>query len=330
LKICVVGTGAIGGLLGARFVLAGEKHVTLIDKGERLEALNAGLTLVGEDARETAVRGYVATGDFDDPGPQDVVILATKAHEIASVAPRMPKLYGPDTVVVTIQNGIPWWYFQRHSGPFEGRRLASLDPDGAIAESIPADRILGSVAYPAAIVPRPGVVRHVEGDYFPIGELDGSTTGRLTRVADLFSRCGFKTRLLDDVRAEIWLKAWGNLSFNPISALTGATMRDIARMPETRDLAERMMHEANRICERLGVSVRKTVEQRIAGAENVGAHKTSMLQDVESRRRLEHGALIGAVVELGRWTGVETPAIDAVHACIRLLDRSLARLGGQE
>jgi len=323
LKICVVGTGAIGGLLGARFVLGGETGVTLIDRGKRLEALRAGLTLVEEDGSEAAVTGYVATGDLDAPGPQDVVILATKAHEIESVAPRMPALLGPETVVVTIQNGIPWWYFQRNPGRFEGRQIPSLDPDGTLETHIPADRILGCVAYPAAVVDRPGVVRRVEGTYFPIGELDGTKTDRLRDVADLFARSGFKTRLLDDVRAEIWLKAWGNLSFNPISALTGATMRDIARAPATRDLAERMMTEASAICDALGVTVRKTVEQRIAGAGNVGAHKTSMLQDVESRQRLEHEALIGAVAELGRWTDVPTPAIDAVSACVALLDRTI-------
>ena len=323
MKICVVGAGAIGGLLGARFVLGGESEVTLIDRGERLEALSAGLTLVEEDGNEAAVTGYVATGDFDAPGPQDVVVLATKAHEIESVAPRMPALFGPDTVVVTIQNGIPWWYFRRNPGAFEGRRIPSLDPDGVIEEHLPADRILGCVAYPAAVVLRPGVVRRVEGTYFPIGELDGSQSDRVQGVADLLVRSGFKTRILHDIRAEIWLKAWGNLSFNPISALTGATMRDIARAPATRDLAAQMMTEASAICDALGVTVRKTVEQRIAGAENVGAHKTSMLQDVESGQRLEHEALIGAVAELGRWTNVPTPAIDAVNACVVLLDETI-------
>jgi len=323
LRICIVGAGSIGAFMGARFVLAGEPRVILIDQGERLDALKAGLTLVGEDGTRTAVHGYLATGDFGDAGPQDVIVLATKAHEIASVAPRLPALCGPETVVVTLQNGIPWWYFQRHSGPYEGRRIKALDPDGTIERHVAAERVLGCVAYPAVVLERPGVVRHVEGNYFPIGELDQSKTARLQRVADLFARSGFKTRLLDDVRAEIWLKAWGSLCFNPISALTGATMRDIARMPDTRALAERMMTEASEICSRLGVSIRKTVEQRIAGAERVGAHKTSMLQDVEAGRRLEHEALIGSIVELGRWTGVPTPAIDAVHACTRLLDARL-------
>jgi len=247
-------------------------------------------------------------------------VLATKAHEIAAVAPRLPALFGPDTAVLTIQNGIPWWYFQRHAGPFEGRRLSSLDPDGTIERHIGSERVLGGVAYPAAVVERPGVVRHVEGGYIPVGELDGAATERAQRVVDLLVRAGFKSRLLDDVRAEIWLKAWGSLAFNPISALTRATMADIARTPGTRRLVERMMTEAREICDRLGVTVRKTIAERIAGAEKVGAHKTSMLQDLEAGQRLEHEAVIGAVAELGRWTGVETPAIEAVDACVGLLD----------
>jgi 2-dehydropantoate 2-reductase len=313
--------------MGARLVAGEQAEVTLIDRGERLEALRDGLALTGEDGETRRLTGYRATGDFDEPGPQDVVVLATKAHEIEQVAPRMPALFGEKTVVVTVQNGIPWWYFQRYAGPFEGRRLSSLDESGTIEAHLPADRVIGCIAYPAAIVERPGVVRHVEGNYFPIGELDGSASPRLERVAGLLSGCGFKTRLLTDLRAEIWLKAWGNLSFNPISALTGATMRDIARLPESRELARAMMAEAKLICDRLGVTVRKTIEERIAGAEKVGAHKTSMLQDVEAGLPLEHEALIGAVQELGRWTEVATPAIDGVAACIRLLDQRLRAEG---
>ncbi|MCZ6744718.1 MAG: 2-dehydropantoate 2-reductase, partial [Alphaproteobacteria bacterium] len=217
--------------------------------------------------------------------------LATKAHYLESVARDVPALLGPDTPIVTVQNGIPWWYFHRHGGAFDGRRLESLDPTGVLGKYIDGDRIIGCVVYPAAAVTEPGVIHHVEGDRFPIGELDGSETDRAKRLLDALVNAGFRSRIIDDIRAEIWLKAWGNLSFNPISALTHATLVEICQFRDTRKLAAEMMAEAQVIANKLGIQFRHTIEKRIAGAESVGAHKTSMLVSItpvgsrDSRRR---------------------------------------------
>ncbi len=327
MRICIVGAGAIGGLLGARLADAGN-DVTFIDRGAHLEAIRRdGLRLVMADGGEIVAR-CPATDDFAEPGPQELVILGVKAHVIPAVAPRLPALFDSDTMVVTVQNGLPWWYFQKHGGPFDGRRLETLDPDGVIESHIEADRVIGCVVYPAAAVEAPGVIRHVEGDRFPVGELDGRETERVRRLSETLEGAGFRSRILDDIRSEIWLKAWGNLSFNPISALTRATLVEICRFPETRELAASMMREAQAIAEKLGVTFRHTIEKRIAGAEAVGAHKTSMLQDVEAGRPLEIEALVGVVIELGRMTETPTPSIDAVYACAKLLDRTVCRRTG--
>jgi 2-dehydropantoate 2-reductase len=230
---------------------------------------------------------------------------------------------GPETAVLTVQNGIPWWYFHKLGGPHDGRRLESLDPGGVLEKHIDSARIVGCVVYPAAGVPQPGVIQHVEGDRFPIGELDGRLTERVETIKGVLERAGFRSRILDDIRSEIWLKAWGNLSFNPISALTHATLADICRFPETRALAVAMMQESQAIAEELGVTFRHTIEKRVAGAESVGAHKTSMLQDVELGRSLEVEALMGSVLELGRITGVSAPSIEAVYACVKLLNKTM-------
>jgi len=322
MRICVVGAGAIGGLLAARLALAGE-DVTAVDRGAHVAALRkSGLRLLWADGRAFVATRVRATESIDEAGEQDVVILAVKAHDLAAVAPHLRGLLGPETTIVTVQNGIPWWYFHRHGGVLEGRRLESLDPHGVLAAHVDADRIVGCVVYPAAAVVEPGVVRHVEGDRFPLGELDGRETERVKRLHDALVNAGLRSRVLDDVRAEIWLKAWGNLSFNPISALTRATLEAICRFGETRTLAAAMMREAQAIAAKLGVHFRRTIEERIAGAESVGAHKTSMLQDLELGRPLEVEATIGAVVELGRITGTPAPCIEAVHACVKLLDRT--------
>ena len=247
--------------------------------------------------------------------------MALKAHYLDQVAREIAPLLGPETMIVTVQNGIPWWYFQRHGGPYDGHRLKTLDPSGALTKHIPAERLVGCVVYPAAAVPEPGVVRHVEGDRFPVGELDGSATERVQRLHDVLVGAGFRSRILDNIRSEIWLKAWGNLSFNPISALTHATMVDICQFPETRALAADMMVEAQAVAETLGISFRHTIEKRIAGAESVGAHKTSMLQDVELGRSLEVEALVGAVLELAELTETPAPSIAAVYACVKLLNK---------
>jgi ketopantoate reductase len=321
MRICVVGAGAVGGLMGAKLALAGNE-ITVVDQGAHLDAIRSkGLKLIWEDGTEYAAEVAKATDSVEEAGEHDLVILALKAHYLENVARQMPALTGPDTMIVTIQNGIPWWYFHKHGGPFDGHTMDSLDPDRTLGKNIDADRIVGCVVYPAAAVTEPGVIRHVEGDRFPIGELDGSKTDRVQKLYDLLVDAGFRSRILDDIRSEIWLKAWGNLSFNPISALTHATLEDICQFRDTRRLAENMMGEAQRIGEALGITFRHTIEKRIAGAESVGAHKTSMLQDVEAGRSLETEALIGAILELGALTETPAPSIEAVYACVKLLNK---------
>ena len=327
MRIGVVGAGAIGGLLGARLAAAGEE-VTLIARGAHLEAIRArGLEVTMSDGAVVRATEAAATGDLGGCGPQDLVILGVKAHQIAPIADDLSALFGPRTMVLTTQNGFPWWYFQRHGGPFDGRVLESLDPGGRIAGAIAPERIIGCVAYPAAEIRSPGRIRHIEGSRFPIGELDGSISERAKALSGTLQRAGFKAPVLEDVRSEIWLKAWGSLSFNPISALTHATLVDICRFPPSRELAARMMREAQEVAARLGVSFRVPLERRIAGAERVGRHKTSMLQDTEAGKALETEALIGAVAELGRLTGTPTPSIDALCALARLLGHVLEQEG---
>ena len=319
MKVCVVGAGAIGGLLGARLAVAGEE-ITLIARGAHLEAIRArGLEVTMNDGAVVHAADVTATGDMRECGRQDLVILGVKAHQIAPIAGELSALLGPRTLVLTTQNGIPWWYFQRHGGPLDGTRLESLDPGGRIADAIAPERIVGCIAYPAAEITAPGRIRHIEGTRFPLGELDGVVSERVTALSGMLQRAGFKAPVLDDIRSEIWLKAWGNLSFNPISALTHATLADICRFPPSRALAAQMMAEAQDVAAKLGISFRVPLEKRIAGAERVGRHKTSMLQDAEAGKALETEALIGAVVELGRLTGTQTPSIDAVCAMTRLL-----------
>jgi 2-dehydropantoate 2-reductase len=323
MKICVVGAGSIGGLLGVKLALAGE-DVTLIARGNHLAAIQSkGLRISYADGSSEVARDLPATSDMRSCGPQDLVILALKAHQIAPVVDDIRALFGPDTMVLTTQNGLPWWYFQRQGGAFDGYRIETLDPDGWLTDGIEARRIIGCIAYPAATIKSPGVIRHIEGTRFPVGELDGSESERVQRVSETLVRAGFKSPVLSDIRSEIWLKAWGNLSFNPISALCHATLVDICRFGPTRELAVRMMTEAQIIAEKLGVTFRVPLEKRIAGAEKVGKHKTSMLQDVEAGRALETEALIGAVLELGRLTETPTPYIDAIYAAVKLLGRTI-------
>jgi 2-dehydropantoate 2-reductase len=323
MKFCVVGAGSIGGYVGVKLAAAGE-DVTLIARGANLEAIRArGMRLTMADGTDHIAPGIKATASLAEAGSQDVVILAMKAHQVAAVAKDLHHLLHDDTVIVPMQNGIPWWYFQRHGGPFEGRRIENVDPGGTIAGAIDPARIIGCVVYPACELAAPGVVRHIEGDRFPLGELDGTESARVVRLAEAFVRAGLKAPVLTAVRAEIWLKLWGNLTFNPISALTHSTLVDICQFPPTRELATAMMREAESVANTLGVGFRVTLEKRIAGAEKVGKHKTSMLQDVEAGRDPEIDALVGAVIELGELTGVPTPHIDAVYALVKLLGRTM-------
>jgi 2-dehydropantoate 2-reductase len=329
MKVAIIGAGAIGGYVGVKLALAGE-DVTFIVRGANLLAIgNAGMKLIMHDGSEHVASKVRATDSYDDAGVQDIVILALKAHQVDAVADQVGKLIGPETVVVTMQNGIPYWYFHRHGGEFEGRVVSAVDPTGELARKIPPSQVIGCVVYPASELVAPGVVRHIEGDRFPVGELDGSLSERVTRVSECLTNAGFKAPVLDNIRAEIWLKLWGNLTFNPISALTHSTLVDICQYAPTRDLAAKMMAEAQEIAGKLGISFRVSLEKRIAGAEKVGKHKTSMLQDVEAGRGPEIDALVGSVVELGRLTGTPTPHIDATYALVKLLEKTMAEERGQ-
>ena len=329
MKIAVVCAGAIGGYLGAKLSIAGE-DVTFIARNQNLAAIQAnGFKLLLEDGTEQHAPLARAVQNTADAGPQDVVLITVKAHQVADLLPALNELIGPETMVVTMINGIPWWYFHKLAGPFEGQGLTSVDPGGRIASCIDSRHLIGSVVYPAAELVAPGVVRVIEGNRFTLGEPDGSRSERIERLSQAMMRAGFKAPVSKDIRGEIWLKLWGNLSFNPISALTHATLEDICTFEPSRGLAANMMREAQAVAEKLGVVFKISLDKRIAGAQAVGAHKTSMLQDVEQGRALELDALVGSVVELGRLTGTPTPTIDAIYAASQLLAHTLARQQGR-
>jgi 2-dehydropantoate 2-reductase len=329
MRIAVVGAGAIGGYLGARLSAAGEQ-ITFIARGANLAAIRAhGMRLIEEDGTQRDAARAKAVENPAEAGPQDVVLLTLKAHQVSALAPALRHLCHETTTIVTMQNGIPWWYFHKHGGEYAGKPVVSADPNGSIARHIDAERIVGSVVYPAANLIEPGVVQVVEGNRFSLGELDGATTARVQAIAASLIKAGFKAPITHDIRSEIWLKLWGNLSFNPISALTHATLEAICKFPLTRELAAQMMGEAQAIAGKLGVSFKVSIDKRIAGAEKVGAHKTSMLQDIEQGRPIELEAVVGAVVELGRLTGTPAPAIGAVYACAALLADTLGKHRGR-
>ena len=323
MKIAIIGVGAIGGYVGTRLALAGH-DVTFIARGANLEALRTrGLRLIQADGTEELVPRVKATDSYAEAGVQDIVVLAMKAHQVEAVAGDVPKLLGPETIVIPMQNGIPFWYFYGHSGALAGRRVNSVDPSGEIYDKIPCERVIGCVVYPAAELISPGVIRHVEGNRFPVGEPDGTTSKRVIQVARCFVQAGLQAPILSDIRSEIWLKLWGNLSSNPISALSRATLAGICQYPPSRAIAAAMMGEAQSVAGQLGVIFRVSLDKRIAGAEKVGHHKTSMLQDVEAARTLEVDALLGSVVELARQTNTPTPHIDTVYALTKLLAKTL-------
>lgn len=332
MRFAIVGAGAIGGLLGVRLAAAGEQ-VCFIARNKNLAAIQTqGFTLIEEDGRELAQPAgpnLRAVQRMAEAGVQDVVLLTVKAHQLVDLLPELPALIGPKTLIVSMINGLPWWYFQGLAGPHEGRVLESVDPGGAIAATLPSTQVIGSIVYPAAQLEAPGRVRLIEGNRFSLGELDGQRSERIEALSQALMRAGFKAPVAKDIRSELWVKLWGNLSFNPISALSHATLEDICRFPLSRELAARMMGEAQQVGEKLGVQFKISLDKRIAGAEAVGAHKTSMLQDVEAGRALELEALLGAVVELARITETVTPNLDAIYAVTRLLALSLSRQGGR-
>ena len=315
LRVCVFGAGAIGGYMGAKLA-ATDAEVTLIARGPHLAAMQAnGLRLI-EGGHETVLRPR-AVADARDAGPQDYVIISLKAHSVPAVVPTLQPLFGPDTAVIWAVNGVPWWYFHAQGGDHDGRRLASVDPGNVQWDGIGPERAIGCIVYPACEVPEPGVVQHVSGDRFTLGEPNGEKTERIEKFSAAMIKAGLKAPVRPRIRDEIWVKLWGNLCFNPISALTHATLDVIATDPGTRALARNMMTEAQVIGEKLGVKFPVSVEKRIDGAAAVGAHKTSMLQDLERGRPMEIDALITAVQEMGRLTETATPQIDAVLALIQ-------------
>ena len=322
MRFAIVGAGAIGAFAGAMLARSGE-DVTLIARGAHLLAM-----------QERGVRVRGSLGDFeahpaatDNPssvGPVDVVLLTLKAHSLTEMVPRLEPLVGPETCVVSAQNGIPWWYFYRVGGEWEGTQLQSIDPGGVIARSIDPSRVIGCIVYPSTVIIEPGVVEHIEGTRFALGEPDGSKSERCRRIADAFIKAGLRCPIRTDIRHDMWVKLMGSVAFNPISALTRATLVEIVQCPETRELAGSIMSEAESVARRLGVEIGVSIEQRLDGAEKVGHHKTSMLQDVETGRPLELEAIVGAVVELGNKMGLSLPCTNAVYACVKLLAQGRA------
>ncbi len=315
MKICIYGAGAIGGYLGVELALAGV-DVTLIARGPHLEAMqkNGLRLLIGDEEKVAHPR---CTVEPVEAGPQDYVIVTLKAPSALAIAGKMESLLGPDTAVVTASNGIPWWYFYSLDGPLRDYQLKSIDPDDKQWDLIGPERAIGCVVYPACEISKPGVVRHMSGNRFVLGEPNGEKTDRVQKLSEALISAGFKAPVRPEIRNEIWVKLWGNLCFNPITALTHATLDVVATDPGTRQLAREMMLEAQAIGEKLGVRFGVDVDRRIDGAAGVGAHKTSMLQDLERGRAMEIDALVTVVQEMGQLTEVPSPTIDIILALIQ-------------
>lgn len=320
MKICIFGAGAIGGYMAVKLVQAGV-DVSIVARGPHLAAIQSrGLTLIEEGADPVTVQ-VRASANAADLGVQDYVIVTLKAHSVPPVVGAMQPLIGPDTTIVSGVNGVPWWYFHKIGGPLEGTRLRSVDPGDVQWNGFGPDRVLGCVVYPAAEVSEPGVIRHIEGNRFSLGEPDGSKSDRANALSQVLQSAGLKAPVRPRLRDELWVKLWGNLSFNPISALTHATLDVLCTDPGTRDVARRMMIEAQAVAEKLGVSFPIDVDRRIEGGAAVGAHRTSMLQDLDAGRPMEIDALVASVQELGRITETPTPTIDTVLALVALRGR---------
>lgn len=315
MKVAIFGAGAIGGLVGAKLAQAGAE-VTFIARGPHLAAMVAnGVTL--KDANGSVTLPVRCVADSRDAGRQDVIIAAVKANGLPAAAPAIAAMMGPESTLVTAINGVPYWYFYGLSGPWTGRPVESVDPGGKLWDILPPRQVIGCVVYPAAEVIEPGVIEHTYGDRFSMGEPDGSRSERIEAISKLFIAGGLKVPIRPRIRDEIWVKLWGNLAFNPISALTGATLDIITTRPDLRDLCRAMMTEAQTVAEALGVKFPIGLEKRIDGAAEVGVHKTSMLQDLERGRPMEIDALLGSVVELGGVTGHAMPVCASILALLR-------------
>lgn len=320
LDICVIGAGAVGGLIGGHMAQRGA-NVTLIDKGPHLDALqDTGLTLLSRNGDRNVIDTIESTEHVTTDRPVDLVVLGVKAYDLEEIAPMIPQLTGPTTTILPVQNGIPWWYFQQYRGKFDGYRIDAIDSDGRLERYIPAERIVGCVPFVASTIVEPGTVKHTEGEWFPVGELHGRQTNRVQGIANLFEDVGLRSRVLEDIRSEVWLKGLGNLAFNPMSVLTRATLGEMCRNPGTRAVARAMMEEAKVVAEACGAEFRRTIEERIDGAERVGDHNTSMLQDFDRGNKLETEALVGSVIELASLTDHDVPTIETVYALVNLLE----------
>lgn len=326
MSIAIFGAGAIGGYMGARLALAGE-NVTLVARGAHLAAMQQhGLRLLDGDS--DIVSHPRCVGDTREAGVQDYVIIALKANQVSNALPQLMPLIGPQTAVVTAQNGVPWWYGYGIEGPLQDRRIEAVDPGGRIWDAIGPERAIGCVVYPACEIEAPGVIRHIgNNDRFILGEPDGSRSERLHVIARALVDAGLRAPVRTSIRSEIWLKLWGNAVFNPVSVLTGATLEGIASHPQARQFVRAAMLEVQAIAEALGEKMTIGVDARIDGAKAVGAHKTSMLQDFEAGRDLELDAICTAVIEIARMVQVPAPSLEALDALVRLAaeSRSLSR-----
>ncbi len=321
MKICVFGAGAIGGLMAAKLAAKGEHEVTVIARGPHLAAMQAkGLVLRSEGAETTVPVRAVASAE--EAGVQDYVIVTLKAHSLPGAARQMQPLLGETTAIVSAVNGIPWWYFHQLAGPFQGRRVESVDPGGVVSALLAPSRCIGAIVYPAAEVPEPGVIEHTYGDRFTLGEPDGQRTPRIAALSEAMIAAGFKAPVRPKIRDELWIKLWGNMAFNPISALTAATLDVLIADDGQRGVARAMMLEGQAVAEKLGVRFAIDVDKRIAGGAEVGAHKTSMLQDLERGRPMEIDALLGSVVELAELVEVPVPTCRTVLALVRARGRA--------
>ena len=321
MKICIFGAGAIGGLMGAKLAAKGDVDVTFIARGPHLAAMREnGVKLISEGTEQIVHPRCVESAE--EAGPQDYVLVTLKAHSVPSAAKQMQPLLGPDTAIVSAVNGIPWWYFHGLGGAYEGRIVQSVDPEGQVSALLPPSRAIGCIVYPAAEVTAPGVIEHSYGDRFSLGEPDGSRSPRAQALSEALIAAGFKAPVRPKIRDELWVKLWGNMAFNPISALTTATLDVLTGDEGQRGVARAMMLEGQRVAEALGVRFAIDVDKRIAGAAEVGAHKTSMLQDLERGRPMEIEALLGAVVELADWVGEAAPISRTVLALVRARARA--------
>jgi len=325
MKFLIVGAGAIGAYVGARMARAGFE-VTLFARGPHLKAMQEHGVQVRSADGEFQARPKIV-GSLKDAGPADVVFLGVKAHSLPQIAPQLKPLMGPDTTVVSTQNGIPWWYFQGFGGQWEGLRLERIDPGGVISGAIEARRVVGSIVYFSTEIAAPGVIQHTEGNRISVGEPDGTRSERCRSIAEALVASGLRCPITTHIREEIWVKILGNASLNPVSALTGATLVQMVRDPGVAEVIRNIMREVEAVSQKLGMELPVSIDQRMAGAEKVGEHKTSMLQDLEAGRPMELEALVGSVVELGEKVGVSMPHTRTVYNCAKLLgQRSLSAL----